>query len=129
MQRNDDTGILTAYCLSKCGAYEDFPFGPEPAVYKIGTKKIFALLSLEKGQPHLSLKCDPNLAVAWREKYPSVTPGYHMNKKHWNTVLIDESISLLEVQWMIDHSYELVYSSLTKQEKDYLSGNIEHKRD
>lgn len=107
---------LTNYCLSKKGAFEDYPFGPDVLVIKLGSK-IFALISERGGNLSISLKCDPFLADTLRQQYPSVTPGYHLNKRHWNTIKVNNSIPRDEIYWMIDHSYDLVFKSLTKSEK------------
>lgn len=105
---------LIAYCLSKKGATEDYPFGPLPLVMKIGGK-MFALITTDDGKvSHISLKCDPVIAANLRELHPAVQPGYHLNKKHWNTVAIDGSLTEGDVRDMIDHSYELVLNSLPK---------------
>jgi predicted DNA-binding protein (MmcQ/YjbR family) len=114
MERNE----LRAYCLSKRAAIEDFPFGEEVAVFKVGGK-VFALLPVS-GPISISLKCDPTLAVVLRETYAAVTPGYHLNKKHWNTVEVDGSIPEDEIEEMIDHSYEQVMKGLTKKEREKL---------
>lgn len=98
--------ILREYCISKENVTESFPFGDDTLVFKT-EGKIFALVNLE-GELSLNLKCDPVLAVELRERYPSVNPGYHMNKKHWNTVLIDGSVPDKELFSWIDHSYDLV---------------------
>ena len=111
---------LKTHCLSRKGAYEDYPFGPEPLVVKV-VSKIFVLVSNKSGKISISLKCDPFLAQNLREQYPSVTPGYHLNKEHWNTVLLDSSIPHSEILWMIDHSYEMVVKGLTSEEKKALS--------
>lgn len=106
---------LTAYCLSKKGAVQDYPFGPDPLVMKVGGK-MFALLT-EDGdgrQVRISLKCDPVIAANLREQHPSVQPGYHLNKTHWNTVIADGSLPMADLASMIDHSYELVLGTLTK---------------
>ncbi len=101
------------YCLSKPGATEDTPFGPEVLVFKVAGK-MFALTSLERFPITANLKCDPDLALELRDRYEQVQPGYHMNKKHWNTVEIDSGIPDTELRKMIDHSYELVVNSLPK---------------
>jgi predicted DNA-binding protein (MmcQ/YjbR family) len=101
-----DIETLRNYCISKKDASESFPFGEDTLVFK--TKgKIFALVNLD-GELSLNLKCDPALAIDLRERYSSVTPGYHMNKKHWNTVLLDGSVPDKEIQSWIDHSYDLI---------------------
>ena len=98
--------MLRDHCLSKPGVTESFPFGEDTLVFKV-KGKIFALANLE-GDPTVNLKCDPSKALELRERYASVIPGYHMNKKHWNTVLLDGTIPDREVFSWIDHSYNLV---------------------
>ena len=97
---------LRDYCISKPGATEGFPFGDDTLVFKV-KGKIFALANLD-GDLSVNLKCDPDRAIALREHYSSVIPGYHMNKKYWNTIYIDGTIPDKEVYSWIDHSYELV---------------------
>jgi predicted DNA-binding protein (MmcQ/YjbR family) len=97
---------LREYCISKKSVTESFPFDEETLVFK-ASGRIFALVSLE-GELSINLKCDPALAIELRERYPAVTPGYHMNKKHWNTVVVDGSIPEKEIFSWIDHSYGLV---------------------
>jgi predicted DNA-binding protein (MmcQ/YjbR family) len=97
---------IREYCISKTGATESFPFGEDTLVFKTG-EKIFALVNLD-GDLSINLKCDPAYAIELRERYSSVTPGYHMNKKHWNTIYLDGTIPDKEVFSWIDHSYELV---------------------
>ena len=95
------------YILSMPNAKLDYPFGEDVAVYKVGDK-MFALIS-EKTEPlRVSLKCDPQLAETLREKYETVLPGYHLNKKHWNTIILTGQLPWEEVQGLIQHSYELV---------------------
>ena len=101
-----DIEKLREYCISKKGVTESFPFGDDTLVFKAGGK-IFALVNLN-GDLSINLKCDPLLAIELRERYSSVTPGYHMNKKHWNTVLLDGSVPDKEVFLWIDHSFNLV---------------------
>ena len=108
---------IKKYCLSKKGAAEDFPFDFETLVIKIGPK-MFALMNINSRPVSVNLKCEPFLAMELRDRYKAVTPGYHMNKVHWNTVLIDGSIPDKEIILMIDHSYELVYKSLSGREKE-----------
>ncbi|RCW42970.1 MmcQ/YjbR family DNA-binding protein [Paenibacillus prosopidis] len=100
---------LIYYCEEKQGAQRDYPFGPEPLVMKVAGK-MFALISSDS----ISLKCNPEIAQNLREQHTVVKPGYHLNKMHWNTVTVDGTLSELELQAMIDHSYELVVASLTK---------------
>ena len=98
---------VETYLLSMPNARLDYPFGEGVAVYKVGDK-MFALVK-EGSQPvNLSLKCDPQLAVLLREKYETVLPGYHLNKKHWNTLLLTGQLGWEEVQDLIRHSYNLV---------------------
>jgi predicted DNA-binding protein (MmcQ/YjbR family) len=101
-----DIESLREYCISKTGATESFPFGEDTLVFKVNGK-IFALVNLD-GDLSINLKCDPALAIELRERYSSITAGYHMNKKHWNTVLLDGSVPDREVFAWIDHSYELI---------------------
>lgn len=115
-----DIKEVTAYCLSKPNAYIDYPFGPEPAVIRVGPK-IFVFIHIMNKKAYISLKCDPFISQSLRQKYPAITQGHHLNKKHWNTVRIDGSVPDNEIIWMIDHSYDLVYKALTKAEKEKLS--------
>lgn len=101
------------YCLAKTGAEETTPFGEDNLVFKVGGK-MFALLALDEIPAAANLKCDPDRALELRDRYEQITPGYHMNKKHWNTVLIDAGIPETELLEMIDHSYDLVRASLPK---------------
>src|SRR5215211_6251651 len=96
-------------CASLPGAVEDYPFGVEVAVFKVGGR-MFALIGLEASPGSVTLKCDPLLALALRAQYSSVRPGYHANKRHWNTVELDGSVEAGELREMIEHSYELVVS-------------------
>jgi predicted DNA-binding protein (MmcQ/YjbR family) len=110
---------IQSYCLQKTGATLDYPFGPEPAVFKV-LGKMFALSDFIRPVPWLSLKCNPDWALALRDIYPAVKPGYHLNKEHWNTVELDGSISDGEVFRFIDHSYDLVVKSLKKGDRERL---------
>ena len=102
---------LRDYCISKKGASESFPFANSILVFKV-IDKMFALTSLD-GEFTVNLKCDPDLAKELRVEFPSVIPGYHMNKKHWNTIIIDGTIKdSLVYQW-IDDSYDLIVNSLS----------------
>ena len=98
---------LRYYCLSKDSVTESFPFDNETLVFKV-SGKIFALASLE-GDLTINLKCDPALALELRERYSAVRPGYHMNKKHWNTISVDGSVPDREILSWIDNSYNLVF--------------------
>jgi predicted DNA-binding protein (MmcQ/YjbR family) len=98
---------LETYILSMPNAKLDYPFGEKVAVYK-ADDKMFALVAEGSAPINLSLKCDPQLATTLRERYESVMPGYHLNKKHWNTLLLTGQLSWEEVQDLIRHSYQLV---------------------
>ena len=108
-----DLAQFREYCLSKPHATEGTPFGPDVLVFKVGGK-MFALAALDEVPARANLKCDPDLALDLRDRYEQVKPGYHMNKKHWNTVEIDSGVPEAELRKMIDHSYELVIKSLPK---------------
>lgn len=108
-----DLDQLRAALLAKPGAYEDFPFGPEPLVLKVAGK-MFALVSLGPAPQRISLKCDPAQAEMLRSAFPAITPGYHLNKRHWNTITLDGSVPDETVLALIDESYALVLKSLTR---------------
>ena len=112
---------IKAYCLSKKGATEDYPFGPAPLVVKVGGT-MFALITFNEKQQStdISLKCDPVIAENLREQHEEVVPGYHLNKKHWNSISLQGSLSLDDITSMIDHSYELVLKSLTKKQQEVI---------
>jgi predicted DNA-binding protein (MmcQ/YjbR family) len=111
---------LREYCLQKPGVTESFPFGEETLVFKVGDK-IFLLTGL--GSHSFNIKCDPEKAVELREQYSEVQPGYHMNKKHWNTVHTDGSLTNKQLRDMVDHSYDLVFASLPKAQADINDSN------
>lgn len=98
---------IREYCLSKPDTEETFPFGPDNIVFKIDNK-MFLLLPLDSEDLRFNVKCDPDLALELREQYPCVLPGYHMNKKHWNTIVVDGSVPFKQIKEWIDHSYDLV---------------------
>jgi len=98
---------LREYCLSRPGAEETLPFGPATLVYKVNGK-MFLLTGLDEEQLSFNVKCDPDKAIELREEFSCVLPGYHMNKKHWNTVVVDGSVADKQLKEWIDHSYELV---------------------
>ena len=108
-------------CAALPGAAEDYPFGDGVAVYKVA-ERMFALIPLDGTPASVNLKCDPGLALELRTRYPSVSPGYHQNKRHWNTVVLDGSIADAELRWMISHSYELVVAGLPRAVRDRLPG-------
>ncbi|GAA4797102.1 MmcQ/YjbR family DNA-binding protein [Olivibacter ginsenosidimutans] len=111
---------LRTYCLTKTGTEEDMPFGPDTLVFKVGGK-IFLLTGLDRQPLSFNVKCDPERAIELRERHPhSVLPGYHMNKKHWNTVILNGELGKKQVEEMIDHSYTLVFNSLPQKIKEGL---------
>lgn len=112
------------YCKNKPGAVEEYPFGDEVVVYKIGNK-MFSLITHRNGHLCINLKCDPELALEIRHQYAAVTEGYHMNKRHWNSVLIDGSMTDADVFKMVDYSYDLVFSKLKRIEKEFLIKSFE----
>ena len=112
---------LREYCLSKKGVEEGTPFGPETLVYKV-MGKIFAITSFAIPCT-VNLKCDPEYAVELREQYDDVQPGYHMNKKHWNTVVCDDHLDFKLILELIDTSYKLVVKGLPKVQRDSLLHN------
>jgi len=106
-------------CLSFSGVEETFPFGELTSVFKV-EGKMFALSALGSEPLRVSVKCEPALAERLREAHPEITPGYHLNKRHWNTVLLDGTVPADELVELIDHSYDLVVSRLTKAARDAL---------
>ncbi len=113
---------LRDYCLQKPAVTEGLPFGEDTLVFKVG-EKIFLLTGLASGN-RFNVKCDPELAVELREKYTEVQPGYHMNKKMWNTVYMDGSLTTRQLHEMIDHSYDQVFKGLPKKVQDeIIAGN------
>jgi predicted DNA-binding protein (MmcQ/YjbR family) len=104
---------LREYCISKKGVIESFPFDEDTLVFKV-MGKMFCLTSLSEPD-HINLKCDPDLAITLREQHACVMPGYHMNKKLWNTVLMDGSVSKKILKEWIDHSYDQVVAGLPKK--------------
>ena len=111
---------IREYCLSKKGVEEDFPFDQTTLVFKV-MGKIFVLTDLE-GPLSLNLKCDPEKVIDLRERYPAIQPGYHMNKQHWNTVMVDGSLSNAFIRELIDESYMLVVEKLSGRLKKELLG-------
>ncbi|EPY09719.1 MULTISPECIES: MmcQ/YjbR family DNA-binding protein [Paenibacillus] len=110
------------YCFDKQGARLTYPFGDDVPVFRVGGK-IFALFRETDGCPSVTLKCDPFRAESLREQFAEITPGYHMNKRHWNTVALNGSLSDQDIQMLIDHSYDLVFKSLTREEKAVIIAN------
>ncbi len=106
---------LREYCLAKKGVTESFPFDESTLVFKV-SGKMFALTDLVDAFS-INLKCDPEKAIELREQFPCVVPGYHMNKQHWNTILIDGSVNDKLLKEWIDNSYDLIVKSLTKKQQ------------
>ena len=110
---------MIAACGAKPGAEEDYPFGDQVAVFKVAGR-MFALVSLGPAPGSVSLKCDPEFATHLRARYAAITAGYHLNKRHWNTVTLDGSVPGDELLELIDHSYDLVVARLTRAERNKL---------
>lgn len=111
------------FCLAKKGVTEHFPFDEDTLVFKVGGK-MFALSSLsewEKGNPSVNLKCDPERAEELRVEFDDIKPGYHMSKVHWNTVAVNGDVSDKFLCELIDHSYDLIFKSLTKKLQNEIS--------
>ncbi len=108
------------YCLTKKGVTESFPFDENVLVFKV-LHKMFALTSVSAVEFKISLKCNPERALELRESYENITPAFHMNKKHWNTIIPDSRIAQSLVRELIDHSYELVVAKMTKKDKEILN--------
>ncbi|MCC9042470.1 MmcQ/YjbR family DNA-binding protein [Myroides sp. M-43] len=118
-----DINVIYDYCLSKKGTTEEFPFDEETLTFKIGGK-IYLLLNLtkwEQGNRFINLKCNPERAEELRADYNEILPGYHMSKKHWNSVILGGSVQWGLLKELIDHSYELVFNSLTKKLKEEIN--------
>jgi predicted DNA-binding protein (MmcQ/YjbR family) len=118
--RGMDARELRRWCLEQPGAIEEFPFGPEHSVFKVGGK-IFALSALDRTPLEVSVKCEPELADQLRASYPEIRPGYHLNKRHWNTVTLDGSLSDQLVRELIEDSYDLVSHALPKRMRTQLA--------
>lgn len=110
---------IRSYCLLKKGVTEDFPFDEETLVFKV-MGKMFLLTNINEPEISINVKCDPETAIELREKYESVQPGYHMNKKYWNTVNYNVEFSKKEFLKMIDHSYDEVVKGMTKKLREEL---------
>ena len=114
---------LRDYCLSLHGTEETLPFGPDTLVYKIGGK-MYAAMGLEWEEAAINLKCDPAYAEELRDAHSDIIPGYHMNKKHWNTVYTERGLEADLIAQLIDHSYALVVSKLPRKIRDELNEGI-----
>jgi predicted DNA-binding protein (MmcQ/YjbR family) len=111
---------LRKLCLSFPGAYEDFPFGPESSVFKV-EGKLFAISALDRSPLNVSLKCEPELAEELRSGYPdTVLPGYHLNKRHWNTVMCDGALPNTLVRDMVEDSYDLIVAAMPRAVRERL---------
>lgn len=111
---------LQMYCSAKKGVTEEFPFDETTLVFKV-MGKAFALCGLDEIDPRVNLKCDPERAIELREEYEDIIPGWHMNKKHWNTVYLERSLQESLIRSLIDDSYELVVAKLPKKVKETLA--------
>jgi len=111
-----DLETLRAYCLSKPSVEETLPFGPDALVFKV-MGKVFAITDLNADVVKVNLKCDPDYALEIRELYDEIVPGFHMNKKHWNTVNLQGSLREAFIKELIDHSYELVLAKVPGKKK------------
>lgn len=109
------------YCLSKPGTEDGFPFGPDTLVFKV-MGKMFALTNLNNTEFKVNLKCNPERAIELRDEYFEIQPGYHMSKKHWNTIHFEGTIPEKLLVELIDHSYDLVVDSLKKSDREILDG-------
>jgi predicted DNA-binding protein (MmcQ/YjbR family) len=114
-----DAAELRRWCLAQTGAVEDFPFGPETSVFKVAGK-MFALSALDRTPLEVSVKCEPELAVQLRGTYAAIRPGYHLNKRHWNTVTLDGSLPDELIRDLVEDSYDLVVSALPKRTRTQL---------
>ena len=118
---------VRTYCLTLPLVREDYPFGPDVQVFKI-KEKLFALMTARQGIERVNLKCDPEEAIILREIFEDVIPGYHMNKMHWNTIILSGSIPDGEIKRMIDRSYCLVVKKLKKIDRGSLEIKYGHKK-
>ena len=114
-----DIETLREYCLAKKAVTEDFPFGEDTLVFRV-MNKIFLLVSLSSNPLQFNAKCDPGKAIELREQYDAIIPGYHMNKQHWNTVIMDGRLSNTLITEIINDSYNLIVKSLSKKNREAL---------
>jgi predicted DNA-binding protein (MmcQ/YjbR family) len=114
-----DAGELRRCCLAQPGAVEDFPFGPRVSVFKVAGK-MFALAALDGAPLEVSLKCEPELALQLRDTYAAIRPGYHLSKRHWNTVTLDGTLPDALVRDLVEDSYDLVMSALPRRTREEL---------
>jgi predicted DNA-binding protein (MmcQ/YjbR family) len=113
--------IIREHCLSKPGATEDFPFDETTLVFRVGNK-MFALTDIEDKPTSCNLKCEPERAIELRERYEGIKPGWHMNKKYWNTVSTESDVDVDLMKELIDHSYDLIFSKLSKKVRAEIVG-------
>jgi predicted DNA-binding protein (MmcQ/YjbR family) len=118
-----DAAALRSWCLARPGVTEELPFGPLTTVFKV-ERKVFALSALERTPLEVSLKCEPGLAEALRRDHPAIRPGYHLNKRHWNTVLCDGSLPDQMVIDMLEDSYDLVVEGLPRRTRERLGWSV-----
>ena len=114
-----DAAELRRWCLDQTGAVEDFPFGPEHSVFKVAGK-MFAISALARAPLEVSVKCEPELALQLRVTYAAIRPGYHLNKRHWNTVTLDGSLPDQLIRDLVEDSYDLVVSALPRRTREQL---------
>lgn len=114
-----DIEELREHCIKKKAVEEGFPFGKDTLVFKVGGK-IFLLVSFDSNPLQFNAKCNPDRAIELREKYFSILPGYHMNKTHWNTIVCDGSVSKKLIFELVDHSYDLIVTSLPKKIREQI---------
>lgn len=117
-----DLSELRAHCLAKPRVDEGYPFGPGVLVMKVAGK-VFAIVAEDDRPLRVSLKCEPEIAIVLRERYPAVTPGYHLNKRHWNTVALDGSVPEGKVFDWIDDSYDLVVEGFPRRVRAEINGS------
>ncbi len=122
-----DVESLREYCLRKNGTQEDFPFGEETLVFKV-KGKIYLIVRLDQSPLQFNAKCDPDRAIELREAHDAIEPGYHMNKKHWNTVIVDGRLGEKLLREIIDESYALVVQSLPRRDQHQLAGPAAHRK-
>jgi predicted DNA-binding protein (MmcQ/YjbR family) len=114
---------LRALCLRFPGAFEEFPFGPEHSVFRV-EGKLFAISALESSPLKVSLKCEPDLAEQLRAAHEAIVPGYHLNKRHWNTVTLDGSLSDAMVRDMVEDSYDLIVAAMPRAVRERLGWTV-----
>lgn len=121
-----DIESLRDYCLSKPAVEETLPFGPDTLVYKVGGK-VFLICPMDSETFRFNVKCDPEKAIELRERYECVQPGYHMNKKHWNTIVVDGTVSNSMLKEWINDSYDLIVDSLPVKTREQVTGKSKRK--